>query len=77
VLLTAYSLGLGVPFMVAALFGTSAGVIRRLTPRLQTLTTVAGSVMLAIGAIMILGIYEQLFIKLAAIVPWTPWEPRI
>jgi cytochrome c-type biogenesis protein len=77
VLLTAYSLGLAVPFLAAALFGTSAGVIRRLAPRLQALTTVAGSVMLAVGVIMILGIYEQIFVKLAAVVPWTPWEPRI
>jgi len=77
ILLVAYSAGLGVPFMTAALFGTSASVIRRLTPRLHTLTTIAGSVMLAIGAIMILGIYEQIFVRLAAIVPWTPWEPRI
>ncbi|MEA2514473.1 MAG: cytochrome c-type biosis protein [Thermomicrobiales bacterium] len=77
VLLTAYSGGLAVPFFVAALFGTSAGVIRRLAPRLQTLTTIAGSTMLAVGTIMILGIYEQIFVKLAAIVPWTPWEPRI
>lgn len=77
ILLTAYSAGLGVPFMIAALFGTSAGVIRRLTPRLHMLTTVAGSVMLAIGAIMILGIYEEVFVRIATIVPWTPWEPRI
>jgi cytochrome c-type biogenesis protein len=77
VLLTAYSAGLAVPFLAAALFGTSAGVIRRLAPRLQALTTVAGSVMLAVGVIMILGIYEQIFVKLAAVVPWTPWEPRI
>lgn len=77
VLLTAYSAGLAVPFLAAALFGTSAGVIRRLAPRLQALTTVSGSVMLAVGVIMILGIYEQIFIRLAAVVPWTPWEPRI
>jgi cytochrome c-type biogenesis protein len=77
VLLAAYSGGLAVPFLAAALFGTSAGVIRRLAPRLQALTTVAGSVMLAVGVIMILGIYEQIFVKLAAVVPWTPWEPRI
>jgi cytochrome c-type biogenesis protein len=77
VLLAAYSAGLAVPFFVAAFFGTSAGVIRRLAPRLHALSTVAGSVMLAVGAIMILGIYEQIFVKLAAIVPWTPWEPRI
>lgn len=77
VLLTAYSAGLAVPFLGAALFGTSAGIIRRLAPRLQTMSTVAGSVMLTVGAIMLLGIYQQIFVKLAAVVPWTPWEPRI
>src|SRR5436309_2795515 len=68
ILLTVYSAGLAVPFFLAALFGTSAGVIRRLAPRLQALSTVAGSVMLAAGAIMILGIYEQIFVKLASVV---------
>jgi hypothetical protein len=48
-----------------------------LTPRLHALSTVAGSVMLAVGVIMLLGIYQQIFVRLAAVVPWTPWEPRI
>jgi cytochrome c-type biogenesis protein len=76
-LLTGYSAGLAIPFLAAALFGTSASVIRRISPRLQAITTLSGSTMLAVGAIMILGIYEQIFVKLAAIVPWTPWEPSI
>lgn len=76
-LLAVYSLGLAIPFLAAALFGTSAGVIRRLTPRLAALSSVSGAVMLGVGAIMLLGIYEQIFVRLAAIVPWTPWEPRL
>jgi cytochrome c-type biogenesis protein len=76
-LLTAYSAGLAIPFLAAALFGTSAGVIRRLAPRLGALSSFSGAVMLAIGAIMILGIYEQIFVKIAAVVPWTPWEPSL
>jgi hypothetical protein len=37
----------------------------------------SGAVMLAVGAIMLLGIYEQIFVRLAAVVPWTPWEPNL
>jgi cytochrome c-type biogenesis protein len=77
VLLAAYSAGLAVPFLAAAIFGTSAGVVRRIAPRLDAVSSLAGTAMLAVGAIMILGIYEQIFVKLAAIVPWTPWEPRL
>ena len=29
------------------------------------------------AAIMLLGIYQQLFARIAAVVPWTPWEPTI
>ncbi|HEY8447498.1 MAG TPA: cytochrome c biogenesis protein CcdA [Thermomicrobiales bacterium] len=76
-LLGVYSAGLGIPFLTAALFGTSAAVIRRLTPRLSALTGVSGAIMLAIGAIMILGIYETLFTRLAAMVPWQPLEPNL
>lgn len=77
ILLAVYSAGLAIPFLAAAMFGTSTGVIKRLTPRLAALSEAGGAVMLAVGVIMILGIYEQVFVRLAAIVPWTPWEPRL
>ena len=32
--------------------------------------------MVAIGAIMILGIYQQFFATLVAAAPWMPWEPK-
>lgn len=76
-LLAVYSAGLGVPFLAAALFGSSAAVIRRLTPRLPLLTSLTGAFMLATGAIMALGIYETLFTRLATMVPWQPLEPRL
>jgi hypothetical protein len=33
--------------------------------------------MVAAGAIMILGIYQQFFARIVAVAPWTPWEPTI
>ncbi|MER3437306.1 MAG: cytochrome C biogenesis protein [Chloroflexota bacterium] len=76
-LLAVYSAGLGVPFLAAALFGSSGAVIRWLSPRLSLLTSLSGAFMLAIGAIMALGIYETLFARLAAMVPWQPLEPGL
>jgi cytochrome c-type biogenesis protein len=76
-LLAVYSAGLGVPFLAAALFGSSTAVIRRLTPRLSLLTSLTGAFMLATGAIMALGIYETLFTRLATMVPWQPLEPGL
>ncbi|MGH2531604.1 MAG: cytochrome c biogenesis CcdA family protein [Thermomicrobiales bacterium] len=78
VLLSVYSLGLSVPFLVAAFaFGSSPSIIRRLNGRLQTVTSMSGAVMLAVGMIMVLGIYQQFFAELVRIAPWTPWEPEL
>lgn len=78
VLLTAYSLGLAVPYMALAIgFGSAPGMVRRINKRIQSLTNVSGIVMVAAGAIMILGIYQQLFTRIVAAAPWTPWEPSI
>jgi hypothetical protein len=33
--------------------------------------------MVAIGAIMVLGIYQQFFARVVAVSPWTPWEPSL
>jgi cytochrome c-type biogenesis protein len=77
-LLAVYSLGLSVPFLAAALaFGSAPGIVRRLNSRLGTVTSMSGAVMLAVGAIMILGIYQQFFSELVRIAPWTPWEPDL
>lgn len=77
-LLTVYSLGLAVPYMALAIgFGSAPGMVRRINKRIQSLTNVSGIVMVAAGAIMILGIYQQLFARIVAAAPWTPWEPSI
>jgi cytochrome c-type biogenesis protein len=77
-LLTVYSLGLGIPFLAVAMaFGSAPKLLRKINGRLHLITTVSGAVMLAVGAIMILGIYSRLFTELMAMAPWTPWEPSL
>ncbi|MGN6484926.1 MAG: cytochrome c biogenesis CcdA family protein [Thermomicrobiales bacterium] len=77
-LLAVYALGLGVPFMLAAFaFGSAPKVIRRLNAHLHSVTVVSGAIMLGVGIIMILGIYQQLFTEIVRIAPWTPWEPTL
>lgn len=76
-LLTVYSAGLGVPFLLAASFATAPGVIRRLNRNLSTVTAISGTAMLAVGAIMLLGFYQQFFARMVALAPWIPWEPSL
>jgi cytochrome c-type biogenesis protein len=78
VLLATYSAGLAVPFLGAAIaFGSAPGVIRRINQRLPLVSGVSGGVMVAMGAIMVLGIYQQFFARLVALSPWVPWEPAL
>lgn len=78
VLLSAYSLGLSIPFLVTSVaLGSAPGLLRRLNRRLHAVTTVGGAAMLGVGAIMLLGIYQQLFVEIVRIAPWTPWEPNL
>jgi cytochrome c-type biogenesis protein len=77
-LLATYSAGLAVPFLAAALaLGTAPAMIRRINQHLPVLTGVSGGVMVAMGAIMTLGIYQQFFARLVALSPWIPWEPTL
>ncbi len=77
-LLVTYSLGLGIPFLlVAATLGSSRSVIRAINRRMGTVMLVSGAVLIGVGAIMLLGIYEQLFVELVRIAPWLPWEPSV
>jgi cytochrome c-type biogenesis protein len=77
-LLATYSAGLAVPFLLAAVvIGSSPNVIRGVNRRLPLVTSVSGGVMVAMGAIMTLGIYQQFFARLVALSPWTPWEPAL
>ena len=77
-LLATYSVGLSIPFLLASLaLGSAPHLIRRMNRRLHAVTTVGGAAMLGVGAIMLLGIYQQLFIEIVRIAPWTPWEPNL
>ncbi len=77
-LLATYSAGLAIPFIAAALaLGTSPSIIRRLNQQLPLLNGVSGGVMIAMGAIMTLGIYQQVFARIVAASPWVPWEPSL
>jgi len=77
-LLTVYTLGLGVPFMlVAAAFGTATGVLRQVNRHLHTVTLVSGAIMLGVGIVMVLGLYQVMFTEIIRVAPWTPWEPAI
>jgi cytochrome c-type biogenesis protein len=77
-LLATYSAGLAVPFLLAAVaIGSAPNIIRAINRRLPLVTGVSGGVMVAMGAIMTLGIYQQFFARLVALSPWTPWEPAL
>jgi cytochrome c-type biogenesis protein len=77
-LLATYSAGLAVPFLAAALaLGSAPGVVRGINRHLPLVTGVSGGVMVAMGAIMTLGIYQQFFARMVALSPWTPWEPTL
>ena len=52
-------------------------MLKSMTRHLSAVNSVSGGIMVAVGAIMLLGIYQQLFTRIAAVVPWTPWEPTI
>jgi cytochrome c-type biogenesis protein len=56
VLLAAYGVGLGIPFLiVAALLGNSFGLIRRLRRAGRLLNVVAGGIMIVMGLLMMTG----------------------
>lgn len=77
-LLTIYTVGLGVPFLlVAAAFGSATGLLRKLNGHLHTVTLVSGAIMLGVGIIMVLGMYQTIMTEFIRIAPWTPWEPEL
>jgi cytochrome c-type biogenesis protein len=74
-LLIAYAAGLAVPFLAAAsAFGGMSGFLRRISGRVNL---VSGGVLLAVGVLMLSGIYQQLFARIVGLAPWTPWEPTL
>lgn len=77
-LLTIYAAGLAVPFLAAAMaIGSLPRVLRHINKHLHLVTTMSGAVMLGVGVIMILGIYESLFTEIIRVAPWRPWEPEL
>jgi cytochrome c-type biogenesis protein len=78
VLLGVYAAGFAIPFLAAALaFGATPKIVRMLSGRLAFLHSMSGAIVLALGVVLLLGIYERLFIELADLAPWRPWEPEI
>jgi cytochrome c-type biogenesis protein len=78
ILLAVYSVGLSVPFLLAALLvGRSHSLIHRLNGRLATISSMSGAIMLMVGAFMVLGLYQQFFTRMVQMAPWTPWEPNL
>jgi cytochrome c-type biogenesis protein len=69
-LLLVYSLGLGVPFVLAAVFLRSAGpVLRRLQAQALTVQRIAGSFLLVFGLAMAFGLLPQITGMLGRILP--------
>ncbi len=72
-LLIAYSLGLGLPFMVvAAGFGRAMPLLRRVNRHLPTLNRVAGGLIIMVGLFMLVGAYQSFFVRLIRISGWQP-----
>jgi cytochrome c-type biogenesis protein len=76
-LLATYSAGLAIPFLAIAIAGASTTWLGWIATRSESASSVAGAVMLAVGIIMILGIYQQIFARIVSIAPWAPIEPAI
>ena len=74
-LLVAYAAGLAVPFLaVACAMGGVTGFLRRISGRVNL---ISGAVLIAVGVLMISGIYQQVFARIVGMAPWTPWEPTL
>ena len=71
-LLTAYTLGLGLPFVVASLLLASFPSLMRPLQRIASITSrVAGVLLIGLGVLLVLGLYTQFAGYLAA-----PFGPR-
>ncbi len=74
-LFAAYAAGLAVPFLAAAL--ALGGIARPLRRVSAGLSVGSGAVLTAVGVLMLLGIYQQIFARIVGMAPWTPWEPTL
>lgn len=67
ILITAYSLGLGIPFLITALMLDSAqGILRRLNKHMHTIKLVSGAVLVLIGVLVASGQLQQLSARLSS-----------
>lgn len=76
-LLAVYSAGLAIPFLAIAGVGASSAILKRLAATTQSLTSVSGAIMLAVGCIMLLGWYQRFFARMVSVAPWSPFEPSL
>ena len=76
-LLSTYSLGLAIPFLVIAMAGTSSRTLAWISRRSESIGSLSGAVMLAVGVIMVLGIYQHVFARIVSVAPWAPIEPSL
>ena len=74
-LFAAYAAGLAVPFLAAAL--ALGGIARPLRRVSAGLSVGSGAVLTAVGVLMLLGLYQQIFARIVGMAPWTPWEPSL
>ncbi len=69
---------MAVPFLLIAFaVGTIPQLIRSLNSRMAMVTTISGAVMIGIGAIMVLGIFEQIFTEIVRMASWVPYKPTV
>lgn len=77
-LLAVYATGLAVPFLALAFgFGSVAGLRSHMLRHTVLIKTLSGALMIGTGLIMVLGLYEQLFVQIVRNAPWTPFEPGL
>lgn len=74
-LFAAYAAGLAVPFLAVAL--ALGGISRPLRKVSAGLSVGSGAVLTAVGVLMLLGLYQQIFARIVGMAPWTPWEPTL
>ena len=74
-LFAAYAAGMAVPFLAAAL--ALGGITRPLRRVSAGLSVGSGAVLTAVGVLMLLGLYQQIFARIVGMAPWTPWEPSL
>jgi len=60
-LLSSYSLGMGIPFLAAALgLGWVLGILKKYSKAMKIAQIVMGIILIIVGILLFLGIYQQL-----------------